>query len=504
MPPGLTRTVQADFSAGMFRGVREDLIPPNGVYDITNGLLDNVGAIYRRGGSSYRSTADFGTWIPMIWDGWVGATQRTVIASPTAFGLLNGDGSVTSLGGGGLSAPARPAMLGGTLYFPGGTTYDGVVGSAAKTGAFYAVAGNRLFVGSGNRVDFSAIYSGTGAPAFATTDFHLMPDGVQILGMQSLRNAVAVFTTGGVWIISNIGFDLTDASGNVQHRIDKYSSDLVLWGYAGIAAYEGGLVAPAADGVWLLSLGVESEARVPFARVSDPIERLYRSYVTAGYQPGQACTFNGHYFLPILNGSVPVDLLVCRLNTPQRPWSRLSGFGAQVASLTVRTSVTSARSPELIGGSAVAGRVLNLSYFSQVASSAFDADASAHPWSVQPRDIQTGPLNLNTITRMKIGYDLASASGSAPAITAAQLSGRQGVGGTLWGNFTWGGANWSAGGTPVTPLSGSAPVSELGSTYSWQVNKKERYARFRFDCSQAAAYLTLRWLEVYVRSSGRV
>lgn len=506
MAAGLDIQRQEDFSAGMFRGVREDLIPPNGVYDITNGLLDNVGAIYRRGGSSYRSTAAFGSQILFVWDGWLNAGQRTIIASPTAFGLLNADGSVTSLGGGGLTVPGRAAVLGGTLYLPGGATYDGfTLGSASLTGAYYAVSANRLFVANGNRVDFSDIWSGSGAPVFTATDFHMMPEGVQIVGIQALRNALAVFTTGGVWIISNIGFDLTDANGNVQHRIDKYSSDLVLWADSGIAAYEGGLVMPAMDGVWLLSLGVDSEARVPFARISDSIQRLYRDYVSAGYTPGQACVYNGHYFLPILNGTVPVDLLVCRLDTAARPWSRMSGFGAQVASLTVRTSSTAPRDPVLIGGSAVAGRVLNLSYFSPMVATAADADGSPHPWSVQPRDLRTGQLNLNTIMSVKIGYDLASAGGTAPAITATQLSGRQGVGGTLWGAFNWGGANWSTGQAPVTPLSGSAPVDPTGaSPYKWPVGKRERYARFRFDSAQAAAYLTLRWLEVRVRSSGRI
>jgi len=502
MAVGLDKVAQRDFSAGMFRGVREDLIPENGAYDITNGLLDNTGTVYRRGGTSYRSIAAFGSSILFVWDGWLTAGQRTLIASPTAFGVLNGDGTVTSLSGGGVSSPRRASVLGGVLYLPGGQTYDGTsLGSAATTGTFYAVAGNRLFAATGSQVNFSAIYSGTGAPTFAPTDFHAMPEGVQIVGLQSLRNAVAVFTTGGIWIISNIGFDLTDADGNVQQRIDKYSSDLVLWGDAGIAAYEGGLVVPAADGVWLLSLGVESEARVPFARISDSIQKLYRQYVAAGYTPGQACAFNGHYFLPILDGSLtPVDLLVCRLDAPSRPWTHFSGYGAQLAALTVRTSVSSPRAPQLIGGSAVAGRVLDLSYFQTVAATASDADGSPHPWSMQPRDVPTGPLNMNTIMSLEIGYDL---SGSGAAITATQISGRQGVSGTLWGAFNWGGANWNASAT-IAPLSGQAPESPTGlDPYRWPIGKRERFARVRLDCTAAANYLTLRYLVLRIRSSGR-
>lgn len=499
---GLDRVVQADFSAGMFRGVREDLIPENGVYDIANGLLDNTGAIYRRGGSSYRTTANFGTRITFVWDGWLSSGQRTVVASESSYGVVNSDGSVSSIAGGGRPTPARGAVLGGVLYLPGGVTFDGsTLGTAAASGSFYAAAANRLFVGAGNRVDFSGIYSGTGAPTFDPTDFHLMPDGVQILGLQSLRNALAVFTTGGVWIISNIGMDLTDASGNVQQRIDKYSSDLILWGDAGVAAYEGGLVMPAMDGVWLLSLGVESEARVPFARVSDPIQKLYRDYVAAGYTPGQACVFNGHYFLPVLNGATPIDLLVCRLDAQSRPWTRFGGFGAQLAALTVRTSMSAPLAPELIGGSTVAGRVLNLPYFTTNSVTAADADGSPHTWSVQTRDIPTGPLNENTIVSLEVGYDL---SGSGAAVTASQLSGRHGVGGTRWGAFTWGNAKWSAG-METVPLSGVAPESVFGfDPHTWWVGKRERYARFRLASTASASYLTLRYLKVKIRSSGRV
>ena len=502
MAVGLDKVTMRDFSAGMFRGVREDLIPENGAYDITNGLLDNTGNIYRRGGSSYRNTSNFGSVIPFVWDGWLTAGQRTLIASTSAFGILNGDGSVTSLAGGGVAAPLRVTTIGGKLYIPGGQTFDGTsLGSAAMTGAYYAVASNRLLAAQGSQVNFSNIYAGGGVdPSFDPLNFHLVPEGVQITGLQALRNAVAVFTTGGIWIISNLGYDLTDADGNIQQRVDKYSSDLVLWGDAGIAAYEGGLVMPAADGVWLLSLGVESEARVPFARISDPIQRLYREYVTAGYTPGQACVFNGHYFLPVLSGLTPVDLLVCRLDSPARPWSHFEGFGAELAAMTVRTSVSGPRAPQLIGGSAKAGRVLDLDYFQTVTATGDDADGSPHPYSVQLRDYPTGPLNKNTVMSLEMGYELA---GDGAAITATWLSGKQGVGGTLWGEFNWGGANWNV--DPVTaPLSGQAPENPFGlEVYKWRVGERERFARVRLDCTAAASYLTLRYLILRIRSSGR-
>jgi len=81
---------QRDFSAGMFRGVREDLIPPNGVYDATNGLLDSTGLIYKRGGSSYRNASAFGTSVQFVWDGYLtGGNQRTVIGTPSGWATID-------------------------------------------------------------------------------------------------------------------------------------------------------------------------------------------------------------------------------------------------------------------------------------------------------------------------------------------------------------------------------------------------------------------------------
>jgi hypothetical protein len=308
---------QRDWSAGMFRGVREDLIPANGAYDITNGLLDNTGSVYRRGGTSYITDERFSTatWLPMIWDGYLAAGQRTVIASTAQFGIVSGS-TTTVLGASGLPSPGRPAAFMGTLYFPGGQTYNGTaLGTSPKVGSYYAVAGNRLFVAEGDTISFSDIGTGgVGTTTFAATDYHQVPEGVRVIGLEGLRNALVAFTTGGVWVYSNIGVDLTDAAGNVQHRVDRYSRDLILWGDAGIAGWEGGLVVPALDDVWLMALGVASEAPSPFVRISEPITALYRSYVNAGYRPGQACVYRGHYFLPILNGETVVDMLVCRID----------------------------------------------------------------------------------------------------------------------------------------------------------------------------------------------
>lgn len=52
--------IQEDFSAGIQRDVAPHLIDPRGVFDCVNGLYDDDGSIYRRGGAAYLSGA-FGT-----------------------------------------------------------------------------------------------------------------------------------------------------------------------------------------------------------------------------------------------------------------------------------------------------------------------------------------------------------------------------------------------------------------------------------------------------------
>lgn len=503
MPDGLAHIGQADFSGGMFRAVRPDLIPPNGAYDIYNGLLDDGGSIFKRGGSSYRSSSAFGAALTFVWDGWLNGGHRTVTANAADFGVLNDDGSVSNLGGAGLPGPYyRAAAHRGSLFIPGGVTYDGVsLGSITTVADYYAVAADRLFAGVGSQVRFSGI--GTPTAAFDPTDFHEIPAGAQIKGLEGLRDAVAVFTTQGIWVISNLGFDLTDADGNVQHRVDYYSRDVVLWGNSGVAGFAGGLVVPAMDAVWLVSLGVTSEVQVPFARISDPIASLYQEYVRAGYQPGQAAVYRSHYFLPILDGLRLVDMLVCKLNLPGRPWTRLAGYGAQLTGLAVRSPQAVTTAPALIGASATNGRVLDLHYLEPGATTAFDADGSAPDHFVEPRSYPTGNgFNRNTVLRLVADYQLVPVN-TAPVVEASWLSGRAPVGGSAWGSAAWGTGTWSASSTE-TLLGGQAPPDQFGLTpYAWHVGRRERLAHFRLRLVQPAAQMTLRSLRIDVRSNGR-
>lgn len=124
---GLAKLRQEDYAAGSVLSIARHLIPANGVYAIENGLLDDDGSIYRRGGSEYMSNAAFGSGgLRWVWDGYLPAGQRTVFADASDFGVLGSDNATpVNLGGAGLAAPVRAVVVGGMLFIPGGTIYGG-------------------------------------------------------------------------------------------------------------------------------------------------------------------------------------------------------------------------------------------------------------------------------------------------------------------------------------------------------------------------------------------
>lgn len=532
MAPGLARTVQQQWNAGMYRNGAPELIPVNGLYDVTNGLYDLLGDVFRRGGSSNRSSAAFGTSLRWIWDGWLNATgHTTLIASPTEYGRLEPSGAVTALGHAGLSAPGRPAVYKGVLYLPGGATFDGATwGTAAKVAPYYTIVANRLVAAQNESVYFSKI----GEPAnFGATDYHTIPGGVQILGIEGGRDSCVVFTTGGVWVISNMAMNLVDEKGNVQQRLDRFSADLVLWGASGLAGWEGNIIVPGTTAVWMLNRGITSEVPKSFSRLSDEIVDLYREYVKSGYSPGGACVHENHYLLPILGLNTVVDLLACRLDTAAAPkqsagaWSRLQGSGAKLPALTSRVSEGGSREPELLGVEYEGQRrVLTLSYFTPTQVTHLDADGTIPKFSIETRSYPTGQQTHNLVARMRLRYR-CSDNESSPMIKA-EVAGEQpvsggatwggfswgssaswatpGAGAYVWGGFVWGAGLWASTGTSTyRSLSGEAPESIDGTKlYSWRLHRKVRYVRFRLSCSQPTAQLVIKQLEVFTRQAGRV
>lgn len=510
---GQSRTLQASFSAGMYRSGSPELIPPAGMYDAVNCLLDLLGGVFKRGGTSYRSNAGLGaSGLRWIWDGSLAKNgQQTLVASPAEYARLKGVGEgFTGLTHGGQSNAIKPAVYEGVLYFPGGNTFDGETwGTAAKVAAHYTIVANRLVAAEGDHVWFSNI----GKPGtFTATDYHVIPGGVTVLGLEAGRDSCVVFTTAGVYVISNMALNLTDSAGNVQQRIDRFSADLILWGVGGLAGWQGNLLVPGTDAIWLINRGVTSEAIKSFERLTDPIRDLYSEYVKAGYAPGQAAVFENHYLLPIIGGGKVADLLVCRLDMPQgrgQPpgaWTRFAGNGAQVGALTTRAATGASREPELLGAQyASTSRVVTCNYFKPGPASMTDADATVPEWALETRAYITGQLVPNLVARLRARYVCWAETGS-PKISARIAVESPPSSLSVWGAFIWGVGTWASTALgSYEALTGEAPPSANGiKPYSWRPHRKRRLVRFRLTCTEAAAELRLKGLELFVRAAGRL
>lgn len=574
----------------MVRAVAPHLIPNGGAYALQNLVIGDDGPAFRRGGTTMKSNADFGTsGLRMLWDGNLAGGQRTVFANSADFGVLAADDvAPVNVGGPGLTGPVQPAVIDG-LLFMGSSAYGGsrktagystgtialtnasttVVGSgtswtanvdagmvltigsrlhavksvtdnthlelyqafagstasglaysldpvaavpaAYNPGGSWVAAGNRLLSLLGDRVAMSAQFDST---SWDATDEWLLP-GAQLLGGAAIGDRVYLFTTQGVWALSNLDYDLTDAAGNIQQSLQQANADVVLWNEAGIATWENALIVPAVDGAWL----VDGGRMEPLTRSIAP---LWRDYVSRGYRTGRAAVFAGHYFLPILDGGTsPVDLLVCRLDRPTQmrplgkvwPWTNWAGGAANVTALAARSSAGTTRQPLLLGADrSAAGRIVTYAPFQPEGPKA-DHDGTVPIWELVTRAFPLG--QLGTAKYLRLRYEM----GPTPARidVAYTTEARDGTSGMKWGTFQWGKGTWQkpAGQTWVpifgqqTEVLGSAPPvvaaeSDGSVPFTYRIGKRTRYMQFRLRGAWATERTVLRSLELFVRPSGRM
>ncbi len=106
---------------------------------------------------------------------------------------------------------------------------------------------------------------------------------------------------------------------------------------------------------------------------------------------------------------------------------------------------------------------------------------------------------------MRLRYELVDAASDNPMIQAYYSTGvSTGAAGTLWGTGVWGAATWgdSSQDTFVL-LPGQAAKDDGRNPYTWTVDKRARYVRFRFQSAQPAASMTLRSVEIALRQSAK-
>lgn len=599
MSPGLEIQQQGDFSKGMYRNPSPELIPPNGFADIINGLLEEDGSAFRRGGSTFKSNTWTSGTLNFMWDGWVAAGPRTLFASSLNFGTLAADdativqlaaagpqigaraasgmglvfvplgsaGSAISMWGGSrktaiyLTAGITSTLLSRTVTgaattfttsvdpgmllfsgpgYPTPTTYIGAVASiesdtsltlhtfaaAAVTAAdsafypsysvpygvtiptgepyFVGTAGDpaRVLVGYRNQVKFSASGNPT---SFAGTDYHQVPEG-QIVGLAGLQDQVFVFTTAGVYVISNMNYNLIDAFGNVQQRLTQLTKDIICLDARGIASYRNALIVPATDDIWLIG-----PAQAPVA-ISDPIRSLYRSYVQQGCVTGSAAVFRNHYVLPILDtpSNAWRDTLVYRLD--QQGWTRWQGHGAKSAAFATR-STSPTRRPALlaVSGPSGNGRIMDLTQaWAPVSAVKNDADATTHQFSLTTRDYPTGrAANRNLVKKVRVRYEMVDAAADHPVLTAFFGVGSS-TASAQWGSGTWGSFVWGDVDNPgFIPLQGSAnggdaPPDSGVRPFPWLVGQQApSFFRIKLVCNSPVAKLAIREIDSFIRSRSR-
>jgi hypothetical protein len=369
---------------------------------------------------------------------------------------------------------------------------------------YVTVCANRLVVMSGRTIKVTEIDNPhTFTNHLGTTNEHTLPEGVEGLGLATVGQSVLAFHTGGIHVLSGLALDIVDQNGNPQHQLQRLSEGTVLAGAAGIAGNEQQLVVPCEDGIYLMD-GVSQPVRI-----SRPIERYYRQRIEAGYRPGRAAVFRGHYFLPIITSAGAVrSLLVCRLDRATRsrsqgafPWSRFTGDGGELTAFAVRSAISPVE-PQLLGAQArTPSQVVDCSaYFQPDQEHSTDADGSVHDLDVIARAYQTGSGTINRVRALKARYELAGAEGR---LKAYYSDGSAKGGGAKFGTAIFGKDRFAGedGGASFTPI-GDAGESDGRNPARFRVNKAFRYVRIRVKSDGPAAYCALRALELTIRPSG--
>jgi hypothetical protein len=429
---------QEDFAVGTLRGIAPDVQPGVGVYTAANAMLNDDGDLYRRGGTRYYSQA-LGSPLTWMWNGTIGSQDLILVATDSEIHSLQGDVPVF-VDSPGLMRPVKPAVVGDKLYLPNFRaiaipagepvgepwTPPGSIGGG--TAHVETIAG-RLVVASGNRIAFSEPVAPGAAPVFVADDYHELPGGVSVSGLIALQDTLLVFTTYGMWTISNMAYNLTDVAGNIQQVLSQALPEVSLMDEAGLAVWSGRVIAPCVDRVYLLDA-----ISAPVA-ISESIAPLYMDLVRRGARPGQARAYRNTLFLPLLlrdQNTLEYNVetvLVCRLNRPiagrqvYYPWSELRGHAAKVRAFDVSNRGAYSFGPQLeappfLLGAGQDGRVIELSaLFTPTAANARDADNTPIEFEIETRDFPTGQGQPNHVKRLRLNYTLEGAAQILAEIT---------------------------------------------------------------------------------------
>lgn len=390
----------------------------------------------------------------------------------------------------------------------------------------YTVSTSRLLWHDARNVYFTSLR--TTAPqenphVTAANDYHTVPAGARVTGLATIGQIVLIFTTGGVYRLGGLAYNIVDEAGNPQHSFELLSSDYVLAGVAGIAGWEQYLVVPCVDGIHLID-GTSSPTRI-----SKNIDPLYQEYIKLGYRIGGAAVYKNRYLLPIIGGAGGIkDVLVCRLDRAARdrrrkvtfPWTHLTDSGAAMASYAVKNPTTPT-TPTLLGAEwGTRAKITDCSgYLKPSASNKTDADGTTPSFGIVFRDFETGGLTLNVVKWARLGYELIADTGDNPYLILDYSIGVRKPGSAAWGDPAglWGTGFGPSGTSPWLPgtegefapvmrgpTRDTAPPTELD-PHRFRINKRFRHARFWLRGeNDPAESCVIRRLELQIRPSQAV
>lgn len=507
---------QEDFAAGILRSSARGMEPGVGVYNAINGLFDDDGDCYVRGGTERAALTALPKGVTSLWQGTLNGETVILASTPDQYFRTNNPvgGAWTALNAGpskGWDSIVKPVAVGGDVYWPNGAwfqttpSYPGTINGANVTGGgagswwptvlaggadiglrYVCACANRLIVGSGRIVRFSS-FDATGKPTprvFAATDYHELPEGVEIRGLAAIRDTVLIFTSGGIWTITNLALDLTDDYGNPQQTLSKDFPDLSAVDHNTITEYEGRLIVPCADHVYLID------------PASSPV--AITNSIAADYQTdarekrfGAGWTWHNHYFLPVVvfdGGSgnwLGSYVRVCRLNRPVRgrmtyyPWTTFEGEAGRVV------VGNAAVSPLAATGT---GWLLSFGLiFREEVAWVHDSDGVAPVFEIETNDFPTGNGQPNHVRELRAYYTMRAGDDPETGDPLPQP--------TIEASMAFGDTTaWTALPEVGPPSPGMDPIK-------WPLHqaKRARYVRARVRCDDAVERLTIHRVQIGIR-----
>jgi hypothetical protein len=215
-----------------------------------------------------------------------------------------------------------------------GAGYTGVGAVRSCVGRLLSLEGNKLYVSDGPDPATGA----SRAHSFPTTNIIEFPLDAQGVAIQTIRNQTFVFTTAGLYRVTGLEYEITDADGNPQWTIELLSRETRAMSNASIVTWHQALIVPCLDAIYIVD-GVN-----PPQPISNGVD--WQTVVNSGRALGQAAVFRGYYLLPVETaaGSLVHDVLL-----PAAAGGDAAGAGVPEHAVDVRHRVVLLLEPRAVG-----------------------------------------------------------------------------------------------------------------------------------------------------------